>query len=241
MNGPADASAMELEPGFGPAAEFAAGTATLVSGRPSTLGEELANSISHGLGLLLAIAGLPLLVLDALRRGGGLPVLGAAVFGTSAILLYLASTLYHAIPHARAKALLRRLDHAAIYLLIAGTYTPIALGVLRGSGGWALLGVIWTLAVAGVIFKILAGARFRRLSTVLYVAMGWLALVAIGPLWRHMAPGGLAWLFAGGAAYTLGVVFYLLHEKLRYSHFTWHLFVLAGTGCHFLTVLRYAY
>lgn len=209
--------------------------------RASTSGEEIANSISHGLGLLLAIAGLPLLVVDALQRDGTLPVLGAAVFGSSAILLYLASTLYHAIPHARAKALLRRLDHAAIYLLIAGTYTPIALGVLRGSGGWALLGVIWTLAVAGVLFKTVVGARFHRLSTGLYVAMGWLALVAIRPLWQHMAPGGLAWLLAGGIAYTTGVVFYLLHEKLRYSHFAWHLFVLAGTGCHFFTVWRYAY
>lgn len=234
-------SAVELEPGFGPAAEFAAATAALVTARRPSFGEELANSASHGLGLLLAIAGLPLLVLDALERGGTLPVLGAAVFGGSAILLYLASTLYHAIPHARAKAVLRRLDHASIYLLIAGTYTPIALGVLRGSVGWALLGVIWTLAVAGVIFKILAGARFHRISVALYVAMGWLALVAIRPLWQHMAPGGLAWLFAGGVAYTVGVVFYLLHERLRYSHFAWHLFVLAGTGCHFLTVLRYAY
>jgi hemolysin III len=209
--------------------------------RASTTGEEIANSVSHGLGLLLALAGLPLLVFDALQRGGTLPVLGAAVFGSSAVLLYLASTLYHAIPHARAKALLRRLDHAAIYLLIAGTYTPIALGVLRGSGGWSLLGVIWTLAVAGVLFKTVVGARFHRLSTALYVAMGWLALVAIRPLWQHMAPGGLAWLLAGGIAYTVGVVFYLLHEKLRYSHFAWHLFVLAGTGCHFFTVWRYAY
>ena len=241
MNRTIGSTAVELEPGFGPAAEFAAATATLVSGRPSTFGEELANTISHGLGLLLAIVGLPLLVIEAVQRGGALPVLGAAVFGGSAILLYLASTLYHAVPHARAKALLQRFDHAAIYLLIAGTYTPIALGVLRGSGGWALLGVIWTLAVAGVIFKTLVGARFHRLSTGLYVAMGWLALIAIRPLWQHMAPGGLAWLFAGGIAYTVGVVFYLLHEKLRYSHFAWHLFVLAGTGCHFFTVLHYAY
>ncbi|MGN2250176.1 hemolysin III family protein [Frateuria sp. GZRe14] len=209
--------------------------------RASSTGEEIANSISHGLGLLLAIAGLPLLILDALQRGGALPVLGAAVFGGSAIVLYLASTLYHAIPHARAKSMLRRFDHAAIYLLIAGTYTPIALGVLRGGVGWALLAVIWTLAVAGVIFKLLVGARFHRLSTGLYVAMGWLALAAIRPLWQHMAPGGLAWLLAGGLAYTVGVVFYLLHEKLRYSHFAWHLFVLAGTGCHYFAVWRYAH
>ena len=211
------------------------------SSRCSTPGEEIANSISHGLGLLLAIAGLPLLILHALDKGNPLAVVAAAVFGSSAILLYLASTLYHAVSHERAKELLQRLDYGAIYLLIAGTYTPIALGVLRGSWGWTLLGVIWTLAVAGVIFKILVGARFHRLSTVLYVAMGWAALVAIRPLWLHMAPGGLIWLLAGGLAYTLGVAFFLLHERLRYSHFIWHLFVLTGTGCHYFTVLRYTF
>ncbi len=208
--------------------------------RASTRGEEIANSVSHGLGLLLAIAGLPFLVANAMRTHSGLAVAGAAIFGGSAIMLYLASTLYHAIPHARTKEWLQRLDHGAIYLLIAGTYTPIALGVLRGTWGWSLLAVIWTLAVAGVIFKILAGARYDRLSTLLYVAMGWAALVAIKPLWLHMQPGGLAWLFGGGVAYTAGVVFYLLHDRVRYSHFIWHLFVLAGTACHFLMVLLYA-
>ncbi len=132
------------------------------------------------------------------------------------------------------------LDHGAIYLLIAGTYTPITLGVLRGGWGWAMLGAVWTLALAGLVFKAFAGARFHRLSTVLYLAMGWLAVIAIRPLWLHMAPAGLIWLLGGGVAYTLGVVFYVSHERLRYSHFIWHLFVLTGTGCHFFAVLLYA-
>jgi hemolysin III len=209
--------------------------------RDSTLGEEVANSISHGLGLLLAIAGLPILIVSALRSGSTTAVVGSAIFGASAILLYLASTLYHAVPHRRVKQILQRLDHAAIYLLIAGTYTPIALGVLRGTWGWSLLGVIWSLALLGVVFKLVVGARFHRLSTALYVATGWAAVIAIRPLWLHMAPGGLAWLLGGGVAYTLGVVFFMLHERVRYSHFVWHLFVLTGTGCHYFTVLRYAY
>lgn len=204
-------------------------------------GEEIANSISHGLGLLLAIIGLPFLVIGAMQTQSRLAVAGAAIFGGSAVLLYLASTLYHAVAHARTKERLQRLDHSAIYILIAGTYTPITLGVLRGSWGWSLLAVVWTLAVAGVVFKALAGARYDRISTLLYLAMGWLALVAIKPLWLHMQPGGLAWLFAGGTAYTVGVVFYALDNRFRYSHFIWHLFVLAGTGCHYFTVLGYAF
>jgi len=208
--------------------------------RAPTRGEEIANSASHGLGLLLAITGLPFLVIGALQTQRPLAVAGAAIFGGSAVLLYLASTLYHAIPHARLKERLQRLDHSAIYILIAGTYTPITLGVLRGTWGWSLLAIVWTLAVAGVIFKALAGARYDRISTLLYLAMGWIALVAIKPLWLHMQPDGLAWLFAGGMAYTVGVVFYALDNRMRYSHFIWHLFVLAGTCCHFLVVLRYA-
>lgn len=209
--------------------------------RPSTFGEEVANSISHGLGLVLAIVGLPFLIVNAMLKGSRLAVWGAAVFGGSAVLLYLASTLYHAVSHERVKAALQRADYGAIYLLIAGTYTPITLGVLRGDWGWGLLGVIWTLAVAGVIFKTVVGARFHRLSTLLYVLMGWVVIVAIRPLWLHMAPGGLAWLVGGGVAYSLGVVFFMQHERFRYSHFIWHLFVLSGTTCHFFAVLLYAF
>lgn len=214
---------------------------SIPASRPSTFGEELANSISHGLGVLLAIVGLPILIVNAVRIGSTAAMVGAAVFGGSAILLYMASTLYHAVSHKRAKAWLQRLDYGAIYLLIAGTYTPIALGVLRDSWGLALLGVIWSLALLGLVFKLVVGARFERLSTALYVAMGWMALIAIRPLWQHMPAAGLILLFGGGVAYTLGVVFFMLHERLRYSHFIWHLFVLAGTGCHYATVLRYAY
>jgi hemolysin III len=206
-----------------------------------TLGEEIANSVSHGLGLLLATAGLPVLILHAVRTGGVSAVVGATIFGSSAILLYLASTLYHAITHQRIKAIFRALDHAAIYLLIAGTYTPIALGVLHGGVGWTMLGVIWSLALAGLLFKAMVGMRFPRVSTALYVGMGWVALIAIRPLWMHMGAGGLIWLLAGGLAYSLGVVFFVLDEKLRYGHFIWHLFVLAGTTCHFFAVLLYAY
>ena len=215
-------------------------TGPLRSSRASTHGEHLANTLSHGIGLLLAIGALPLLVIDALRLDSGLAVAGAAIFGGTAIAMYLTSTLYHAFPQANRNGWLRRLDHSAIYLLIAGTYTPVLLGVLRGTAGWAMLAVIWTLAVAGVVFKLLAGARFRKVSVALYVAMGWAALALIQPLWTHMQPGGLAWLFAGGVAYTAGVAFYLMHERMRYSHFIWHLFVLAGTGCHLVMVLRYA-
>ena len=215
-------------------------TGPLRSSRASTHGEHLANTLSHGIGLLLAIGALPLLVIDALRLDSGLAVAGAAIFGGTAIAMYLTSTLYHAFPQANRNGWLRRMDHSAIYLLIAGTYTPVLLGVLRGTAGWAMLAVIWTLAVAGVVFKLLAGARFRKVSVALYVAMGWAALALIQPLWTHMQPGGLAWLFAGGVAYTAGVAFYLMHERMRYSHFIWHLFVLAGTGCHLVMVLRYA-
>ncbi|HUW54426.1 MAG TPA: hemolysin III family protein [Rhodanobacter sp.] len=209
--------------------------------REQTRGEEVANSLSHGLGLLLAIAGLPVLIVRADHTGSVYALVGAAIFGGSAILLYLASTLYHAIPHQRIKAILRALDHAAIYLLIAGTYTPITLGVLRGGWGWTLFGLIWSLALAGMLFKAMGGLRFPRLSTVLYLAMGWVGVIAIRPLWLHMGVGGLVWLAAGGLAYTLGVVFFVLDEKVRYSHFIWHLFVLAGTTCHFFAVLFYAF
>ncbi len=209
--------------------------------RPQTRGEELANSISHGLGLLLAAAGLPVLVVRADQVGSGYAMAGALVFGGSAVLLYLASTLYHAAVKPRVKAILRALDHAAIYLLIAGTYTPITLGVLRGGWGWGLFGLVWGLALAGLLFKALGGLRFPHLSTVLYLAMGWVGVIAIHPLWVHMEAGGLIWLAAGGLAYTLGVVFFVLDEKVCYSHFIWHLFVLTGTVCHFFAVLLYAF
>ncbi len=208
--------------------------------RPQSLGEELANSLSHGLGLALAIAGLPVLITTSAHTGNGAAVVGASVFGGTAILLYLISTLYHALPQRRLKEVLQVLDHVAIYLFIASTYTPFTLGVLHGGWGWTLLGLVWTLALAGVVFKILGGTRFPRASTLLYLAMGWVILVAIRPLWLHMPATGLALLIAGGVAYTLGVVFFALDDRVRYSHFIWHLFVLVGTVFHFFAVLLYA-
>jgi hemolysin III len=155
------------------------------------------------------------------------------------MLAYASSTLYHAIPAPRAKEVLRIIDHGSIFLLIAGTYTPFTLGVLRGGWGWTLFGLIWSLALAGLILKALGGVRFRRLSVVVYLAMGWLVLVAIGPLVERMAPAGVAWLVAGGVCYTVGVIFYALDGR-RFMHFVWHLFVLAGTACHFVAVMGYA-
>jgi hemolysin III len=208
-------------------------------GRPQSLGEEIANSVSHGVGLLAALVGAPILLLDAVRHGSRANVAGAAAFVASVVLLYLASTLYHAFPHGRAKSAFRTLDHAAIFLLIAGTYTPFTLGVLHGPWGWLLFGLVWSLAVVGVLLKVTSTLRHPVLSTALYLTMGWLALIAVRPLWVHVPPAGLLWLFAGGLAYTVGVAFFAA-RRLRYAHFIWHLWVLTGTGCHFFAVLRYA-
>jgi hemolysin III len=207
--------------------------------RGQTLGEEIANSVSHGIGFLAAVAALPLLVLGAQPRGAA-AVTGAAIFGATAALLYLTSTLYHSLAENRAKRVFRVLDHGAIYLLIAGTYTPFTLGVLRGAWGWTLFGLVWGLAIIGVVLKSSpAGFKYPRVSTVLYVAMGWLVLIAARPLAQHLPSWGLFWLLAGGVAYTGGVGFYAAH-RVKYAHFAWHLCVLAGTACHFVAVLRYA-
>ncbi|HEX5960651.1 MAG TPA: hemolysin III family protein [Rhodanobacteraceae bacterium] len=209
--------------------------------RNQTLVEEIGNSVSHGLGLLLAILALPMLVQNAVRNGPVSAVVGSAVFGGSVIALYLASVLYHATWHRRTKNVLRVVDHAAIYILIAGTYTPFTLGVLRGTWGWILFGLVWSMALLGVLFKTFAGMRFPRVSTLLYVAMGWVVLIAIQPLWQRLPIGGWAWLLAGGLAYTFGVIFFALDARVRYCHCIWHLFVVVGTTCHFVAVLRYAY
>jgi hemolysin III len=178
-------------------------------------------------------------VLSAVRRGGAADIVGASVFAATIVLLYLTSTLYHALPRNRAKRVFRVLDHGAIFLLIAGTYTPFTLGVLRGTWGWTLLGLVWGLAAAGVTLKAVGGVRYPVVSTCLYLGMGWLVIIAARPLWLRMPPSGLLWLVAGGLAYTAGVAFFAA-ERIRYSHLIWHLFVLAGTACHFIAVLRYA-
>ncbi|OGI55885.1 MAG: hemolysin D [Candidatus Muproteobacteria bacterium RIFCSPHIGHO2_02_FULL_60_13] len=204
-----------------------------------SFGEEIANSVSHGLALLAALIAFPVLVISAAQRSDAAGIVGASVFATTLVLLYLTSTLYHALPRTRAKRVFRILDHGAIYLLIAGTYTPFTLGVLRGSWGWTLFGLQWGLAVLGIVLKSVGGIRYAKLSVAVYLAMGWLVLIAAVPVMNHVPPWGLFWLVAGGIAYTVGVVFYAL-ERLRYFHFIWHLFVIAGSVCHFIAVLWYA-
>ena len=217
------------------------GKATLNTSRERTQspGEEIANSVSHGVGLLAAAAAAPVLVLSAVRHGGMARIAGASVFAATMVLLYLTSTLYHALPRNRAKRVFQVLDHAAIFLMIAGTYTPFTLVVLRGTWGWTLFGVVWSLALVGVVLTAAGGVRYPKLTTGLYLAMGWLILVAAKPLWLRMPSEGLLWLLAGGIAYSAGVVFYAA-KRVRYSHFIWHLFVIAGTACHFVAVLRFA-
>jgi len=204
--------------------------------RMQSAGEELANSISHGIGLCAALIGAPILLLEARRSSPGF-FLGAVIFAVTLSMLYLGSTLYHAWPQTRAKSVLRTLDHSAIFLLIAGTYTPFTLGPLRGLWGSSILAIVWALAIFGVILKATRGAsRHPKLGMTLYLGTGWLALIAVRPMMLAIPSAALFWLVAGGVAYTTGVLFFV-NQRLRYSHFIWHLFVLAGSSCHFLAVL----
>ena len=207
--------------------------------RSQSVGEEIANAVSHGIGSLLAMIAALVLVVDAVQRGRVAEIVGASIFGATMVLAYLTSTLYHALPMNRAKRILRTLDHGAIFLLIAGTYTPFMLGPLRGILGWTLLGLVWALALVGIVFKAVGGVRYAKLSTCLYIAMGWLVIVAMEPLLLHLTVSGFYWLLAGGIAYTAGVAFFAI-KRLCYGHFVWHLFVLAGSACHFAAVLWYA-
>ncbi len=206
--------------------------------RPQSVGEEIANSVSHGIGFAAALAATPFLVLAAVPHGAG-SIVGVSIFAATMAALYLASTLYHALPSDRAKRVFRALDHGAIFLLIAGTYTPFTLGILRGGWGWTLFGAIWGLALAGLIFRAIVAFRYPIVSTAIYVAMGWLVLIAVQPLWQRMPHEGFLWLLAGGLAYTGGVAFFAANQ-IRYGHFVWHLCVLAGTTCHFFAVIGYA-
>ena len=207
--------------------------------RPQSLGEEIANSVSHGLGLVAGVAVFPVLVIAASQRGDAAGIVGASVFASAVVLLYLASTLFHAFPVSRAKRVLQVLDHSAIYVLIAGTYTPFTLGVLRGAWGWTLFGLVWGFAVIGTVAKCLGGVRYTTVSTWMYLAMGWLILIAADTAWSLIPKWGLFWLLAGGIAYTAGALFFMA-ERVRYFHFVWHLFVVAGTACHVIAVLWYA-
>ena len=201
-----------------------------------SFGEELANSVSHGIGLLAALIGGPVLMVAAWRGGDRYFFIGTAVFIAAMLLVYLGSTLYHAWPRGPIKSIFQLIDHSAIFLLIAGTYTPFTLGPLRGAWGWTILALVWTLAILGVILKSVHGTEQRKkLSMTLYLGMGWLILVAFRPLILHVPTPSLAWLMAGGIAYTGGVFFYV-SKRSRYTHFVWHLFVLFGTTCHFLAV-----
>ncbi|MFN8877223.1 MAG: PAQR family membrane homeostasis protein TrhA [Gemmatimonadota bacterium] len=208
-------------------------------GTTYTKAEEFAHAASHGVGALLAVLTLPALVVLATARRDPWHVAGVSVFGLSMLVLYGASTLYHAAQHPQRKARWRRFDHAAIYVLIAGTYTPFLLGVLRGPLGWTMLALQWAIAAAGVWFKLRRGAEGRLPSTLLYLAMGWMAAFAVRPLAAAVGPTGMAWLVAGGLCYTGGVAFDV-SKRVRFAHFVWHLCVLAGTACHAVAVVRFA-
>jgi len=199
---------------------------------------ETANSVTHGLGALLSVLALVLLAVSAAMHGSARHVVGGVIFGATLVLLYTMSTLYHALRNPRAKRVFHILDHSAIYLLIAGTYTPFCLGTLHGAWGWSLLGAVWGLAALGVAFKSLFTGRFEILSTGVYLGMSWMVLVAARPLWQSLHRTGLAWLLAGGFFYTLGVAFYSWH-RLKFHHAIWHLFVLAGSLCHVVAVLGF--
>ncbi|RUO48402.1 PAQR family membrane homeostasis protein TrhA [Pseudidiomarina donghaiensis] len=203
-----------------------------------TVAEEVAHALTHGVGAIAAIVGLIFMLVWAVSYGDTFHVVSASIYGASLILLYLASTLYHAFPWPRIKAFFQQMDHAAIYVLIAGTYTPFALVNLRGPWGWSLLGVVWGIAVVGVIMEVAMQERKKWLSLSLYLGMGWMALIMIKPMIDSVEPGGLWLLLAGGLAYTFGVIFYVW-KSLRFHHAIWHLFVLAGSVLHFFSVFYF--
>ncbi len=200
--------------------------------------EEIANSLTHGIGILLSIVGLAVLVRFSTLRGDAWHIVSCSIYGATLVLLYTASTLYHSVPIPRIKGLLRTIDHSAIYLLIAGTYTPFMLVNLRGPWGWSIFGTIWGIAILGIILKTTSFGRLPGVSLGFYLTMGWIIVIAIKPMLAVLDKGGLELLILGGLAYTVGVVFYVW-EKLPYSHAIWHLFVLAGSAFHFFAILFY--
>jgi len=200
--------------------------------------EDVVNSAIHGVGLLLALVALPLLIVDAALHGNGWHVVSFSIYGGSLVFMYAVSTIYHATREERRKRWLQVVDHASVFLLIAGTYTPFTIVTLNGGWGWSLFGVVWGLSTVGIGLKIWLGDRYDVLSTLLYIALGWLVVVAIGPLVRSLELGGLIWLLAGGVVYTAGTIFYLW-ERLPFNHAVWHVFVLGGSVCHFLAVLLF--
>ncbi len=206
--------------------------------RRQGLGEEIANSISHGIGFFGAIAITPILISQAIPLGVT-AIVGVSIFGLTMMLLYISSTLYHAFPHNRAKRIFQIFDHSAIFLLIAGTYTPFTLIILPDGWGWTLFGIVWALAAGGVVLKSVQNIKTSRLSILLYLGMGWLGVLAAQPLYEALSGWGIFWLLLGGAMYSLGVIFFAYDHRIRYGHFIWHLFVLSGTACHVVAVLGY--
>ena len=200
--------------------------------------EQIASAVSHGVGALLAIAGLVLLVVAAAMEGSAIKVVSFSIYGASLFTLMLCSTLYHSIPHIPTQRILRVFDHSSIYLLIAGTYTPFALVSINGGWGWSLFGVIWGLALFGIVMKIFFTGRFEKLSLLTYGLMGWLVIIAIKPFIHSIAAAGVWLTVAGGVIYTLGIIFYAV-EKIKYNHAIWHLFVLGGAMCHFFAIYLY--
>ena len=206
--------------------------------RPQTLQEEIANSVTHGIGTGLSIAALALLVSLAAVQGDAWRIVSFSIYGASLVLLYLSSTLYHGFQEPKIKDIFHRFDHAAIFILIAGSYTPFTLVVMRNTLGWTIFGIVWSLTVLGIVFRMIFINRFRKLTVAIYLAMGWLILAAIKPIGDLLPTGAFVWLAAGGAAYSFGVVFYLW-RKMHYSHLIWHIFVISGSVCHFLAILFY--
>lgn len=209
-------------------------------GHAYSLGEEIANAITHGVGAALSIAALVLLIIAAALWGNAWHLASAIIYGVTMFTLYMASTLYHAITHPKARHVFKVLDHASIYLLIAGTYTPFTLVTIRNDGGWWLFGVVWALAAVGITLEAWWVYRPKWVSAVIYLAMGWLAIFAIKPIMANLAAPGVWLLIGGGLAYTLGTVFYVL-KRVRYMHMVWHLWVLAGSVLHFLAVMLYVF
>lgn len=208
--------------------------------REQTPREEIANTVSHGIGLVASLIGVVFLMKNAMAQGDAAFIVGTSVFAVTMVMLYLSSTLYHALPSGRTKELFRLIEHSGIFLLIAGTYTPFTLGILYGPWGWLLFGIIWSLALIGVILKLILKTEHPILFTCLYLMMGWTVVIAIDPLMALMPEDGLYLLVAGGVSYTLGVAFFATASELKYGHFIWHLFVIGGTTCHYFAVLWYA-
>lgn len=202
-----------------------------------TLSEEVANSVTHGVGLLLAVAGLVILTVFAAMKGTAWHVVSFSLFGSALVILYLISTLYHSISHPKVKAFFQRLDHSVIFILIAGSYTPFLLVSIRGPWGWSVFGVVWGLAIAGILLKALYFNKFQKTALILYVSMGWMIVIVFGQVMKNVPFISLVFLFIGGIVYTAGVIFFVW-EKLPYSHAIWHLFVLTGSIMHFFAVLN---